>query len=83
VTQLLTGPALLNFFAQDGTGSRINVMDLATYRADHRLMVLGDVFCNEALNAVAGCEAAVDEKRHGSASSPAGLASSTKEMSLN
>jgi hypothetical protein len=41
-----------------------------------------DVFRNEALNAVAGCEAAVDEKRHGSASSPAGLASSTKEMSL-
>jgi hypothetical protein len=85
VTQLLTGSALLNFFAQDGAGSRINVMDLATYRAGHRLIdvvVLGDVCFNKALNAVAGSEAAVGEEGHGPVSGPAGLTSSTKGMSL-
>jgi hypothetical protein len=82
VTQLLTGSTLLNFFAQDGAGGRINVMDLATYRAGHRLIdvvVLGDVFCNKALNAVAGCEAAVDEEGHGAVSGPAGLTAQLRE----
>jgi hypothetical protein len=43
-------------------------VDLAAYGAGHRLIdmvVLGDVFGGEALNALSGCEAAVDEERHG------------------
>ena len=44
-------------FAQDGAGSRIDVMDLATYRTGHRLvdvMILHKIFGREALNALSG-----------------------------
>jgi hypothetical protein len=51
------GAALFHFFAQDGPGRRIHVVDLAAYGAGHRLIdvvVLRDALGNEALNALSG-----------------------------
>ena len=54
--------------SQDGTSSRIHVVDLMTCWTGYRLIgvvVLRRVFSGKTLNAVSGYGAAVDEKRHG------------------
>ena len=60
-----------DLFSQDGTGSRIYVMDLIACRTSHRLVsvvVFRCIFGGKPLNAVSGYGAAVHEKRHWSKS---------------
>jgi len=55
------------FFAQDGAGSRIYVVNLMAYRAVHRLInmvILRSIFGGKALNAVSGLGASVQKERH-------------------
>jgi hypothetical protein len=63
----LTGAGLFQFFADNRPGSRVYVMDLAARETGHGLIdvvILGDVFGREALHAVSGLGAAVDEEGH-------------------
>jgi hypothetical protein len=63
----LTGAGLFQFFADNRSGSRVYVMDLAARETGHGLIdvvVLGDVFGDKALHAVSGLGAAVDEEGH-------------------
>jgi len=58
---------LFAFLSQDGSGTRIHVMDLAACRTGHRLIyvvVLRNIFGRKALNAIPGFRAAVHEERH-------------------
>ena len=58
---------LFAFLSQDGSGTRIHVMDLAARWTGHRLIyvvVLRNIFGRKALNAIPGVRAAVHEERH-------------------
>jgi len=58
---------LFAFLSQDGSGTRIHVMDLAVCWTGHRLIyvvILRNIFGRKALNAIAGFRAAVHEERH-------------------
>ena len=61
------GGLFVFFFAQDGTGSRIYVVNLTTCRAGHRfinMVILRSIFGGKALNAVSGLGASVQKERH-------------------